>query len=528
MKNKREPVIYACAIMRDEAARVPAWLAAVRPFARRIFVADTGSEDETRALLAAEGATVLDVPWQRDFAAARNAVLDVADAPDTAADWIVFLDADEIVEQPAQLPAALRALPAAVQAAVLLLRNVAADGHEMVRVPVIRAFRTRQGLRYRGRVHEQLYAGAALPQTQCLPALTIRHTGYEEGLIMAKHRRNLPLLRAEEQRGTCPLICRYLAECLSGLGDYAAAEAYARRAIREEPPTIDGKQTLYLLVLDAMQAQGKPLDAQIAFAEEARQAHPEYLDLIARHGLLLWRSGARAEGAALLRAFLARLEAGDASAQLAPTAQSLAVPARVALRAYEDEMAWERLAPEAQHAAALRLGGQDVRLLFAALYLGEERRGLAELPDAMRHIIEFARGERAALLPEDEDGYRAGLSAIEGFAPTERRADYAVLSLQFSWACVRDTAQAFLTMGEWEIAWTLLSEIPAQEIGDAAGFWYAAGVALYHLAGQEDAAAECFARAQTAGSTARDIPAYLHWLEERIAPQEGESHREEE
>ena len=103
-----------------------------------------------------------------------------------------------------------------------------------------------------------------------------------------------------------------------------------------------------------------------------------------------------------------------------------------------------------------------------------------------------------------------------------------MLSLQFSWACVRDTAQAFLTMGEWEIAWTLLSEIPAQEIGDAAAFWYAAGVALYHLAGQEAAAAECFARAQTAGSTARDIPAYLHWLEERIAPQEGESHREEE
>ena len=58
MKKKREPVIYACAIMRDEAARVPAWLAAVRPFARRILVADTGSEDATRALLKDGGLAV--------------------------------------------------------------------------------------------------------------------------------------------------------------------------------------------------------------------------------------------------------------------------------------------------------------------------------------------------------------------------------------------------------------------------------------------------------------------------------------
>ncbi|MGE9840995.1 glycosyltransferase [Selenomonas bovis] len=528
MRNEKKPQICACAIMRDEAAHVPAWLAAVRPFAARIVVADTGSEDETRALLQAGGAEVLKVPWQDDFAAARNAVLAVADAPEAAVDWIVFLDADETIEQPEALHAALASLPASVQAAALCLRNVTADGQEMDRVPVLRALRAHQSIRYRGRIHEQLYVGDALPVSERLSGMTICHTGYDAAVVMAKHRRNLPLLREEERRGGSPLLPRYLAQCLFGLGDYAEAERYARRALREEPPTLDGKQTLYLLVLDALQAQRKPLAEQIAFAAEARQAHPEYLDLVARHGLLLWRAGEKDEAATLLRAFCARLERGDVPAQFAPTARSLLLPVRLALHAYEDAQAWDALTPEAQHAAALRLGGQDVRLLFAALFLGTGTRGLEELPDAMRHVIEYARGTRASLAPEDEEGYRAGLAAIEGFAPTPRRADYAVLSLQFSWACVRDTAQAFLRMEEWEIAWTLLQEVPAAEIGDAAAFWHMAGIACYHLAGQEAVAAECFARAEAAGSAARDIPAYREWLAERLARQEGESHHEEE
>lgn len=57
-----------------------------------IVVADTGSIDDTKAILSEYGARVVDVPWQDDFSAARNAALEHA-----RTDWIFSLDADEFV-----------------------------------------------------------------------------------------------------------------------------------------------------------------------------------------------------------------------------------------------------------------------------------------------------------------------------------------------------------------------------------------------------------------------------------------------
>jgi hypothetical protein len=56
----------------------------------QVLVGDTGSTDGTPALAASLGATVLDVPWTDDFAAARNAVLAHAGHP-----WVLTFDADE-------------------------------------------------------------------------------------------------------------------------------------------------------------------------------------------------------------------------------------------------------------------------------------------------------------------------------------------------------------------------------------------------------------------------------------------------
>ena len=51
---------------------------------------DTGSSDDSVRIARQFGAQVVAVPWTGDFAAARNAYLDVA-----RGDWILSLDADE-------------------------------------------------------------------------------------------------------------------------------------------------------------------------------------------------------------------------------------------------------------------------------------------------------------------------------------------------------------------------------------------------------------------------------------------------
>lgn len=80
-------------IVRDAEADLPACLASARGWVDEIVVADTGSRDATRACARALGARVLSIPWNSDFAAARNRALQAMQS-----DWILVLDADERLE----------------------------------------------------------------------------------------------------------------------------------------------------------------------------------------------------------------------------------------------------------------------------------------------------------------------------------------------------------------------------------------------------------------------------------------------
>ena len=82
--------IAATLIVRDEARCIARCLESVRPYVDRMVVLDTGSVDGTPELAAACGAEVHHLEWPDDFSAARNHVLDLADA-----DWNLVIDADE-------------------------------------------------------------------------------------------------------------------------------------------------------------------------------------------------------------------------------------------------------------------------------------------------------------------------------------------------------------------------------------------------------------------------------------------------
>jgi tetratricopeptide (TPR) repeat protein len=88
-------------IVRNGAAGLARCLESVQGIADRITIGDTGSTDGTLAIAERFGAKVIPVPWRRDFAAARNAVLAHA-----SCEWILFLDADEMLD-----PDAVRQIP---------------------------------------------------------------------------------------------------------------------------------------------------------------------------------------------------------------------------------------------------------------------------------------------------------------------------------------------------------------------------------------------------------------------------------
>ena len=84
-------------IVKNEAHTLQACLNSVQGVVRQIVVADTGSTDNTPDIARECGATVISVPWENDFAKARNAAL----VP-MKTDWILVLDADEELDPEAK------------------------------------------------------------------------------------------------------------------------------------------------------------------------------------------------------------------------------------------------------------------------------------------------------------------------------------------------------------------------------------------------------------------------------------------
>ena len=81
-------------IVKDEEQFLGQCLESVKPIANQIVVVDTGSSDQTEAIAKSHGAEVHHFEWCDDFAAARNFALEHA-----RGDWILILDADEILTQ---------------------------------------------------------------------------------------------------------------------------------------------------------------------------------------------------------------------------------------------------------------------------------------------------------------------------------------------------------------------------------------------------------------------------------------------
>lgn len=80
-------------IVKDAARTLRACLESVRRVVDEIVIADTGSTDATVDLAREYGARVIEIPWENNFAAARNRAL-----AEVRTDWVLVLDADEVLD----------------------------------------------------------------------------------------------------------------------------------------------------------------------------------------------------------------------------------------------------------------------------------------------------------------------------------------------------------------------------------------------------------------------------------------------
>ncbi|MDW8202007.1 MAG: tetratricopeptide repeat protein [Cyanobacteriota bacterium SKYGB_h_bin112] len=175
-------------IVRNEAPRLAACLRSVQGFVDVLVFVDTGSEDETIAIAHQFGARVRSIPWEHDFAAARNVSLAEAQG-----DWILVLDADETL-----VTTIVPTLQHLTHQPDVLLVNLLRQEVGAAQAPyslVSRLFRNRPEVRFSRPYHELVDDSitAILRQEPHwriidLPEVAILHEGYQADAIARCHK----------------------------------------------------------------------------------------------------------------------------------------------------------------------------------------------------------------------------------------------------------------------------------------------------------------------------------------------------
>ncbi|BDU75219.1 glycosyltransferase family 2 protein [Mesoterricola sediminis] len=306
-------------IARDEAAHLGHCLASIQDLADEIVLVDTGSVDGTPAIAAAHGARVGTFAWVQDFAAARNASLDLA-----TGDWVLVLDADEAVDAAdhGRIRAALAA-PGAEAYRVLIRNYLPGGAFTMMDTEAkanpggyregaaharcadtrgVRLFRRRPWARFTSRVHEMVDPAflARGIQPRDLDAV-IHHYGFTlADRVRAKKPVYLELARrdAEDRPGDAQAQFHLLIQAATAEAWELAVQA-ADRFLALTPGAAPG--TVLLTRAVALQRLGRHAEAEAAFRTHLAR-HPDSAPGVAGRAVSLERLGRGAEARALLEA----------------------------------------------------------------------------------------------------------------------------------------------------------------------------------------------------------------------------------
>lgn len=155
-----------------------------------IVIVDTGSEDDTVNIAKKYTKKVYEKLWTNNFAEMRNISIDYCKG-----DWILILDADEVLENSNELIKFFKdGNNKKFNSATIKFKNMLSDKEDDYLIgTLVRLFKNKKEFCYEGRVHEQ----PKILEPVALTNITLIHYGYSRvsyKLMQYKYERNLKLL----------------------------------------------------------------------------------------------------------------------------------------------------------------------------------------------------------------------------------------------------------------------------------------------------------------------------------------------
>ncbi len=195
--NDKNITLSLCMIVRDEEKNLGKCLESIKDLIDEIIIVDTGSKDNTIKLAEGYGAIIYYYKWNDNFADARNESIKYAKG-----DWILVLDADEIIDE--ENKKKIKSLINKKEDLAYYLNfkskiNPSGAGKYVYNAHP-RLFQNHKGIFYQGRIHEEIASSVKnIGGKISLSDVEIEHFGYENYVYNGKNKveRNIEILKRE-------------------------------------------------------------------------------------------------------------------------------------------------------------------------------------------------------------------------------------------------------------------------------------------------------------------------------------------
>lgn len=229
--------ISICIIAKNEEKNMENFLSRIiehtKGYPVEILIADTGSTDNTKAVIRKFPVKLVDFEWCSDFSAARNYTLEQA-----ANDWILVLDCDEYIESLDMNVLQTFTKQYSTHVGTLTRKNhYQQNGQDSIYTDQVERFFNRRHFHYEDIIHEQVRSLDKTPLKRLSIPLVVDHCGYCGTLdeLQAKAQRNNELLfKMLEQTPDDPYLYFQLGQSFNMLHDDEKACYYYGKGLEYE------------------------------------------------------------------------------------------------------------------------------------------------------------------------------------------------------------------------------------------------------------------------------------------------------